>query len=143
MIMMTSLDQKCCSSDAARFSQRKMGNRGQWNPKFTMGALKEKITGFVSVAMDTLKTPEMKICIADAFARDSRLTIIRSEERQKLAAIGGMNIEGLSVIDGVENEIPADVIHVDQDRAFSAFRDPEISDSDCSDVEEAEDSSAI
>ena len=39
-----------------------------------MGALKEKITGFVSVAMDTLRTPEMKICIADAFARDGRLT---------------------------------------------------------------------
>ena len=30
--------------------------RGQWNPMFTLGALKEKITGFVSVAMDTLKT---------------------------------------------------------------------------------------
>ena len=108
-----------------------------------MGALKEKITGFVSVAMDTLKTPEMKICIADAFARDSRLTIIRSEERQTLAAIGGMNIEGLSIIDGIEHEIPGEVIHVDQDRAFSAFRDPENSDSDYSDVEEAEDSSAI
>ena len=46
--------------------------RGQWNPKFNMGALKEMITGFVSVAMDTLKTPEMKICTAVAFARDSR-----------------------------------------------------------------------
>ena len=69
-----------------------------------MGALKEKITDFVSVAMDTLKTPEMKICIADAFARDSRLTIIRSEERQTLAAIRGLNIEGLSVIDGIEPE---------------------------------------
>ena len=62
-----------------------------------MGALKEKIMGFVSVAMDSLKTPEMKICIADAFARDSRLTIIRSEERQTLAAITGLNIVGLSV----------------------------------------------
>ena len=86
---------------------------------------------------------EKSICIADAFARDSRLTIIRSEESQKLADIGGLNIEGLSVIDGVGHEIPGEEIHVDQDRAFSAFRDPEISDSDCSDVEEAEDSSAI
>ena len=103
-----------------------------------MGAQKEKITGFVSVAMDTLKTPEMKICIADAFARDSRLTIIRSEERQTLTAIGGTNIEGLPIIDGIEHEIPGEVIHVDQDRAFSAFRDPENSDSDYSDVEEAE-----
>lgn len=49
---------------------------GQWNPKFTMGTLKEEITGFVSVG--TLKTPVMKICIADAFARDNRLAIIRS-----------------------------------------------------------------
>ena len=57
-----------------------------------MGAVKEKIMGFVSVAMDSLKTPEMKICIADAFARDSRLTIIRSEERQTLAAITVLNI---------------------------------------------------
>ena len=80
---------------------------------------------------------EKSICIADAFARDSRLTIIRSEESQKLADIGGLNIEGLSVIDGTE------VIHVDQDGAFSTFRDPGNSDSHYSDVEEAEDSSAI
>ena len=66
-----------------------------------------------------------------------------SEERQKLAAIGGLNIEGLSVIDGTVHEIPGEVIHVDQDEAFSTFRDPETSVSDCSDVEEAEDSSAI
>ena len=103
-----------------------------------MGALKEKITDFVSVAMDTLKTPEMKICIADAFARDSRLTIIRSEERQTLAAIMGLNIVGLSVIYGI-----GEVIHLDKDRAFSAFRDPENSDSNYSDVQESEDSSAI
>ena len=29
-----------------------------------MGSLKEKITGFISVAIDALKTPEMKISIA-------------------------------------------------------------------------------
>ena len=51
-----------------------------------------------------------------------------------------MNIEGISVIDGVWHEIPEEVIHVDHDRAF---KDPENSDSDYSDVEEAEDSSAI
>ena len=60
------------------------------------------------------------------------------EERQALAAIRGLNIEGLSVMDGIEPEIPGEVIHLDQDRAFSAFRDP-----DYSDVEEGEDSSAI
>ena len=87
--------------------------------------------------------PEKSICIADAFARDSRLTIIRSEKRQKLADIGGLSVEGLSVIDGTELEIPGEVIHVDQDGAFSTFRDPGNSDSHYSDVEEAEDSSAI
>jgi DDE superfamily endonuclease len=55
--------------------------RGQWDPKLTMGALKEKITGFVSVGMDALKTPEMKISIAKAFARDGCFAIIRSAER--------------------------------------------------------------
>ena len=87
--------------------------------------------------------PEKSICIADAFARDSRLTIIRSEESQTLAAVGGLNFEGLSVIDGIEPKIPREVIHVDRDQAFSALRDPENTDSDYSDVEEAEDSSAI
>ena len=83
------------------------------------------------------------MCIADAFARDSRLAIIRSEERQTLAAIGGLNIEDLAIIDGIEPEVAGEVIHVDQDRAFSAFRDPENSESDYSDVEEGENSSAI
>ena len=53
------------------------------------------------------------------------------------------SIEGLSVIDGIEPEIPGEVIHLDQDRAFSAFRDLENSDSDYSDVKGGEDSSAI
>ena len=46
-------------------------------------------------------------------------------------------------MDGIEPEIPGEVIHLDKDRAFSAFRDPENSDSNYSDVEENEDSSAI
>ena len=71
------------------------------------------------------------------------LTIISSDERQTLAAIRDLNIEGLSVIDGIEPEIPGEVIHLDQDRAFSAYRDPENTDSDYSDVEEDENSSAI
>ena len=50
------------------------------------------------------------------------------------------NVEGLSVI---EPEIPGEVIHLDQDRAFSAFRDLENSDSDYSDIKGGEDSSAI
>ena len=78
--------------------------RGQWNPKFTMGTLKEEITGFVAVGMDALKTPAMKICIADAFARDSRLTIIRSAERKALVVFDG----GPEAIGGDEAEIPGD-----------------------------------
>ena len=39
--------------------------------------------------------------------------------------------------------ILGEVIHLDKDRAFSAFRDPENSDSDYSDVKESEDSSGI
>ena len=44
--------------------------RGHWNPKFTLGALREKIT------MDTLKTPTMKICIANSVATDGRFALI-------------------------------------------------------------------
>ena len=52
----------------------------------TMGALKEKITGFVSVTMDTLK------CIAEAFARDS-------DERKTL---GGLNeVAGEDIMTGL------------------------------------------
>ena len=54
-----------------------VNTRGQWDPKVTMGALKEEITGFVAVGMDAFKTPAMKLCISEAFARDSRLAMIR------------------------------------------------------------------
>ena len=57
--------------------------------------------------------------------------------------IRGLNVQGLSVIDGTELEIPEEVIHVDQDRAFSTFRDPGNSELHYSNVEEVEDSSAI
>lgn len=109
--------------------------RGQWNPKFTMGTLKQEITGFVAVGMDALKTPAMKICIADAFARDSRLTIIRSAERKALVVFDG----GPEAIGGDEAEIPGEIIPIDDDRAFSAFRDSNNdSASDYSDIEEME-----
>ena len=77
--------------------------------KFTLGALKEKITGFVSVAMDTLKTPVMKICIANSFATDGRFALIRSYDRQALAALGGLTIE-VDHMSGVEPENSGDVI---------------------------------
>ena len=99
-----------------------------------MGSLKENVMGFVSVAMDVLKTPEMKISIAKAFAVESWLTIIRSEEGQILAAIGVLDIEGLAVNGDMEPEISGEEIHDDNDRAFAAYRNPENSDSDHSDV---------
>ena len=82
-------------------------------------------SGFVSVAMDTLKTPAMKIC--NSFA------LIRSDDRQALAALGGLTME-VDHMNGVEPEKSGDVIHVDDDSAFSAYRD-NAEDSDSSDVE--------
>ena len=92
-----------------------------------------KITGFVAVGMDALKTPEMKICIANAFAIDSRLAIMRSEMRQTMAAAEGLNMGLLAMDVGEELEVPGEVIPVGNDpafAAFAAFRDPENSDSD-------------
>ena len=106
--------------------------RGQWNPQFTLGARKEKITGFVFVAMDTLKTPPKKICIANSFATDGRFALIRNDDRQALDALGGLTIE-VDHMNGVEPENSGDVIHLD-DSAFSAYRD-NAEDTDSSDVE--------
>ena len=77
-------------------------------------------SGFVSVAMDTLK-------ICNSFA------LIRSDDRQALAALGGLTME-VDHMNGVEPENSGDVIHVDDDSAFSAYRD-NAEDSDSSDVE--------
>ena len=115
-----------------------VGTRGQWNPKFTMGTLKEEITGFVAVGMDALKTPAMKICISEAFARDSRLALIRSPEQEAMVALCSLGEKGPDPTEGEEPEVPGEVIRVDEDRAFSAFNDPDDSASDYSDVEEME-----
>ena len=95
--------------------------RGQWDPKLTMGALKEKITGFVTVGMDAPKTPEMKISIANAFARDSRFAIIRSAERQEQAGLEALEDLALAIMEGDEPEVPGEAIPVDNDQAFTAF----------------------
>ena len=83
------------------------------------------MTEFVSIAVDTLKTPEMKICIAHAFAKNGGFTIIRSDDRQALVDLGGPDTDGLGPdrIDGDEPEIPGENILVDDDRASSAFGD--------------------
>ena len=41
--------------------------RGVWDPKFNMSTLKDRISGFVNIGMDTLKTPEMKIIFKSCF----------------------------------------------------------------------------
>lgn len=103
-----------------------------------MGTLKEEITGFVAVGMDALKTPAMKLCISEAFARDSRLAIIRSPEREAMVALCSLSEEGPEAAEGEKAEVSGEVIRVDEDRAFSAFNDPDDSASDFSDVEEME-----
>ena len=54
-------------------------------------------------------------------------------DRQALAALGGLTIE-VDHMSGVEPQNSGDVIHVDDDSAFSAYRD-NAEDSDSSDVE--------
>ena len=66
------------------------------------------------------------------FFRNS-FALIRSDDRQALAALGGLTIE-VDHMNGVEPENSGDVIHVDDDSAFSAYRD-NAEDSDSSDVE--------
>ena len=83
--------------------------------------------------MDTLQTPEMKICIGNAFARDSRFTIIRSEERAALVALQAMNFEEPDNPVGVELEVAFEHINADNDSVFTGYRNQNVSDSDSSD----------
>ena len=53
-----------------------------------------------------------------------------------LAAAEGLNMGLLALEVGEELEIPGEVIPVGNDPAFAAFRDPENSDSDDSDVDD-------
>ena len=83
--------------------------------------------------MDTLKTPEMQICIANAFARDSRYTIIRSEERAALVALQAMNFEEPYNPVGIELEVAFEHINADNDPVFTGYRNQNVSDSNSSD----------
>ena len=83
--------------------------------------------------MDTLKTPEMQICIANAFARDSRYTIIRSEERAALVALQAMNFEEPYNPVGIELEVAFEHINADNDPVFTGHRNHNVSDSNSSD----------
>ena len=101
--------------------------------EFARDTLKERISGFVNIDMDTLKTPKMKICIANAFARDSRFTIIRSEERVALVALQAMNFEEPDSPVGVELEVSVEHINAYDDPVFTGYRNQNVSDSDSSD----------
>jgi hypothetical protein len=56
-----------------------------WEPKLTVGALKQHITSFVQKGISCLKTPNMKNVIQDAFAKHGLFEIMRSDERQLIA----------------------------------------------------------
>ena len=98
-----------------------------------MSTLKERISSFINIGVDTLKTPDMKIFIANAFARDSRFTIIRSEERAALVALQAMNFEEPDIPVGVELEVAFEHINADNDPVFTGYRNQNVSDSDSSD----------
>lgn len=72
----------------------------------------------------------MKICIAKAFAIDSHFAIIRSYDRQGLIVLGDLNIDSPDPMDGDEPEVPGENIIVDDDGAYTAFRDTDNSESD-------------
>lgn len=81
-----------------------------------MGALKEKITGFASIGTDTLKAPEMKVFIANAFAR-----AIESQQRVALNALD-TSIGEVAIMEGDEPGVPGEVIPLDNDQTFTTFR---------------------
>ena len=76
---------------------------------------------------------ETYISVAETFSHKDVSIHSSSDDRQAHAALGGLTIE-VDHMNGVEPEKSGDVIHVDADSAFSAYRD-NAEDSDSSDVE--------
>ena len=64
----------------------------------------------------------MKLWIANAFAADSRFALIRSDDRQSMAALGDLTIDEVDHMNGDEPENPGDSIHMDDDSAFTTYR---------------------
>ena len=76
-------------------------------PKLTMGALNPFLTGFVAEGILALKTPEMRECIQNCFARDGGWAEMRSPERQLIAQMEAVHIliEPVPVVlEGNEND---------------------------------------
>ena len=65
--------------------------------------------------------------------RDSRFTIIRSEERAALVALQAMNFEEPDIPVGVELGVSVEHINADRDPVFTGYRNQNVSDSDSSD----------
>ena len=55
-----------------------------------------------------------------------------------MVALGGLNSDVPEPIEGDEPEVAGEVIHIDDDQAFTAYRSDDDSASDYSDVEERE-----
>lgn len=81
-------------------------------------------------------------CVADVSAKHGRLTIVVKD----MAHTGSYQkfiLRSLIVVSPMLRERSSCIIHVDNDRAYAAFRDLYSLDSDCSDVEEGEYSPTI
>ena len=49
--------------------------------------------------------------------------LIRSDDRQSMAALGDLTIDEVDHMNGDEPENPGDSIHMDDDSAFTTYRD--------------------
>lgn len=96
-----------------------------FSPKFTMGALKPFLTGFVAQGIQALKTPEMRDCIRNAFAKDGLFAQMRSDEMQLSAqmerALVRDEFEDLDL--GAENEEVVEEIGAISDAASETDED--------------------
>jgi hypothetical protein len=85
------------------------GQAQDWNPKFTLGAMKPHICSFAKIGLATIKTPEMRLAIQSAFAKDGHFEQMRCEESQKAArtklAAEAITPESVEVPDGQEIEM--------------------------------------
>ena len=96
-----------------------------FSPKFTMGALKPFLTGFVAQGIQALKTPEMRDCIRNASAKDGLFAQMRSDEMQLSAqmerALVRDKFEDLNL--GAENEEVVEEIGAISDAASETDED--------------------
>jgi DDE superfamily endonuclease len=61
------------------------GRPADWQPKLTAAALREHMVVWIANSVESLRTEAMRKTIQEAFARDARMSVIRSEERRAAA----------------------------------------------------------